>query len=817
MRSVLTLSAARRLPLLMLELIVVTLVELVVGFFTGRARSGVAGLRSLVGVFPRLIGFIGRRRALAPTRHVPDSEVVPLQVRGSARFAAFIRSRDVRPDREFEQRGWRERAGGGSVIAWVCVVAALVIGSRQLINNGVPAFGDFLSFGDSPRRLIRAYMSDWSDQGVGAQRPAPTGIALIALASIGTAFRLGLLHTLGVVGLLILGCAGIWRLSTAFTTSRARITTLVVYAAIPLPGQLISMGRWGPLVTYAVLPWLVDGMRRFGGITTGPDASADVVQDVSLHRRVRVVAGTSLASAVAIAFEPSFFLLLIAVTIVIALATLIAGTHWTAAANVALLGGLATAIGLALNLPWIGSYVGDGGWTAIVGARPLGERGNSVVDLASFDIGNLPAVGLALALYLPVIAAPLLGRAWRYAWALRAGALVGTFVWLAVLDDRGSLPVRLPEAGVLLVPAAVGLAIAAGCVVASFELDVRGGSFGWRQPLGLLASVAVAIGIVPGLLALSTGRWEAPKTTLIDLLGQLPDEPADGDYRVLWLGDERVVPAAGHSYRPGIAYALTDNGELDIEDTWAVRPEPADERIVEALDAIATGSTSRAGRLLAPFAVRYIVIPVADGAQSTIDDPIPIPAGLLDALGDQLDLGEAYSPRANYIVYENRAWIPSRSMLTSAGAEASELAGASALAQADASGAAPVLLGSDELTPGRGELPAGTLHVAEPFDRGWTLTVDGDEIAGRPAFGSTIAYDIERAGDVELSYDTSTTRLWLVAVQGLGWVVVLMAALSVRVPRFRRRTRRTLPVEPIIALDAPAELPPLVPAEETTP
>ena len=53
------------------------------------------------------------------------------------------------------------------------VVVALVVGSRQLINQGVPAFGDFLSFGDSPRRLIRSYMSGWSDQGVGATRPAP--------------------------------------------------------------------------------------------------------------------------------------------------------------------------------------------------------------------------------------------------------------------------------------------------------------------------------------------------------------------------------------------------------------------------------------------------------------------------------------------------------------------------------------------------------------------------------------------------------------------------------------------------------------------
>ena len=36
-----------------------------------------------------------------------------------------------------------------------------------------------------------------------------------------------------------------------------------------------------------------------------------------------------------------------------------------------------------------------------------------------------------------------------------------------------------------------------GCVVASFELDVRGGSFGWRQPLSLISIIAIVIGPVP--------------------------------------------------------------------------------------------------------------------------------------------------------------------------------------------------------------------------------------------------------------------------------------------------------------------------------
>ena len=110
---------------------------------------------------------------------------------------------------------------------------------------------------------------------------------------------------------------------------------------------------------------------------------------------------------------------------------------------------------------------------------------------------------------MPVLVAPLVARSWRLTWAIRSAGLVVVFGWLAVLDDRGS-KIRLPEPGVLLAPVAVGLALSAACIAAAFQDDVLAGSFGWRQPLGLLSAAAVAIGVLPGIAAVGSGRWHMP-------------------------------------------------------------------------------------------------------------------------------------------------------------------------------------------------------------------------------------------------------------------------------------------------------------------
>ena len=834
MRSVATLTGARRLLLLSFQLFFVTLSELVVGLFSGRPREAWASFRAMVGLLPRTPSIFVRRREVRSLRLVPDGEIAGLQLRGSARVAAYLRSRDMRPARGESsiERRWRQTAGSAPMFAWVAVLLALLFGSRKLLG-GIPSFGEFLHFPVSPRAMLSDYRSGWWGHGLGSTSPVPTGVALTALASTVTLFHMGLLHTIGVLGLLVVGYLGIWRLAGLFPTARSRIAALVVYAAIPLPSQLLSIGRWGALTCYAATPWVVHLLRRGAGIESFDSTDtepADGYAPVPARARLRIVCQLALLTAVVFAFVPSFAMLVVAVGLVMALCTILGGgfglRSLRSAGIMVSVAVAAAVVGFVANLPWASSLFGEHGWDVIAGvpvppaagspAGAVGSRALGVTRLARFGLGNGQFGILAIALYLPVLVAPLVARSWRLTWAIRAAGLVVAFGWLAVLDDRG-MSIRLPEPGVLLAPVAVGVALSAACIAAAFQDDVLAGSFGWRQPLGLLSAAAVAIGVLPGLTAIGSGRWRTPTLTLTSVLGQFAENPPEGDYRILWIGDPRIMPVPAWTLRPGVGYAITDDGPLTQYEAWPGRPTKTESEVGSIVEQLAAESTLRGGRLLAPYAIRYIVVPVADGAVSTVDDPLPLPVGLTDALDDQLDFAAPLTRPLNYIVYENTAWIPTRSQFEPADADATRQAGLESRAQVDLHAlAAPIGTGAADNADVQFNAQPGALTVATPVDQRWTLDVGGQSLTQRPAFGATTGYDVASGGSASLRYHTDSSRAFLLVGQLVVWL-----ALALGISRFdtgsllRRRRVRGVgePEVPLLSIDAPLDRPLPDPAE----
>jgi GT2 family glycosyltransferase len=791
MRSVATLTGAARLPGRSLELLLLTLVEMVVGMFTGRFADAVASLRALVGLVPRTGSLIARRRVVRPLRRVPEREVAGLQERGTARLNEYVRSREKATyvGAETNVRRWRESTTA-PVIAWAVVIAALVIGSRELLSGGVPPVGEFLLFPDSPRLLFDSYLSAFNANGAGATSATPTGWATLAGLSFATLFRMGLLHTLFILGLVLVGIGGMWKLATVFPSTRARIAALLVYAASPLVGGALSEGRLTVLVVYAASPWILHLYRGAAGVGTADPRTAhmdvaDGLVSLSWPEQIRRSISAGIVVAIAAAFAPISLVVALALGVLLCLGTLIALAPWRTALGYLFAALIATGLGALLNLPWILTWT----WNDLVGAPPIGDPGRGLLELASFDIGSVDFAVLSIVLYLPVLAAIALARAWRLTWAIRAGVLVITFGALAVLFDRDALPFSGPEAGVLLVPVAIGVALSAAAAIAAFDLDVRGGSFGWRQPLGILASTAVVIGLIPGVLAIGDGAWKMPNTPLSDLLeASLPDAARAGAYNVLYIGDARILPVPSSEYRDGISWAVKSDAAFDTRDRWAPPPNDTADAIDSALDEIANSSTLRAGRLLAPLGIRFIVVPEFDGVVSTADDPLPTPSGLLEDLDDQLDL-VSVTGLPTIEVFENRAWLPRYGVLSGATAEASRLEGESTLVRADLSMSRPAFAGADQFDSSTAVVEEGdVVHLAIPFDDDWKLEIDGTATAARSAFGLTTAFDVPVSGEAVLTYRSPSGRSLLVVMQVALWLVVIVAATRLSASLSRRRS-----------------------------
>lgn len=790
MRSVATLTGGSRLLGRSVQMVVLTIVEVVVGLFTGRLGEALSSLRALVGLLPRTPAVIARRRAIRGQRMVPEREVLGLQIRGSSRLTSYLRGKETTTfvNADTTVRRWRE-ASFGPLLAWFCVILGVVIGSRSFIRHGVPAVGEFLPFPESPRQLLADYRSSFDPRSYGVTGALPTGWAALGFLSVLGLFRMPLLMTVSVVGLYLLGGLGAWRLATVFPSNRARIACMVVYVGCPLVPGLLGTGAWGALVWFAALPWLLHLARRVAGIETAdPSAAVDDLPDgvasVNVRHRVRAAAFASLVLALAAAFAPVVVVLFALAGLVVSLATLLAGGSWRVAGWMLIGTVVPAAVATALNLPWALDWT----WADLAGPADAGASGRSLAALASLAPNGVRFSVLAVALYLPVVAALAIARAWRLTWSARGAALVVVFGGLMLLGDRGAVDVALPSASFLAVPVALGLGLCAAAVAGGFGADVLHRGFGWRQPVGLLGNAAIVIGLVPGVISIGDGAWHTPRTPLTTFLSSLlPVEPSVGDYRVLYVGDPRVLPVPGREYAPGIAYAVVDAGPLDFTDRFPVAESEGDEALQRALQLIADGSTLRAGRLLAPHGIRFVVLPETDGVYSTADDPIALPDGLLAALQNQLDIGSVPGPPA-VEVFENESWMPVGGQLTGETAEASRLGGDAVLVRSDLSGVSPVLQGADAEPDVAQPVAAGVVHIAIPYDPRLHLDVDGTRIEGRPAFGLTTAFDVPAAGTGVLGYDQESSRSLWIAVQFVLWFAVLAIGAGARASFGRRRS-----------------------------
>lgn len=743
--------------------------------------------RAVLGAWWWALRNLGRlrseRRAVQALRVVPDRDIRVLELRGSSYARAFVAGRLDLGRRAASLadtgRDFSEAMSAGlrrpRVMFWLGLALLVAVGSRDLITGGVPAVGSLLPW-PGVADSLREFTSGWRFAGFGTSDPAPPGLALIGLLSGALGGSAALARTAVVVGAIPVGAAGAYRLMHPLARSAwARCAAAAMYATVPVPRNAVAAGRLGPLVFYAAAPFVLERLLRAAGLP--PFADPRVEGGRARDRRRAVLALGLLMAVVTAVFPPAVLLLLgMAAALLVAMPLIPPRLGAARVVGAAMVGaGLASA----LLFPWSFALLVPSVDPASVG---LGFRpGLEIADVLRLDTGPARA-GLAL-LPLAVAAHPLLvGSGWRLEWAARAWMLALAGFALAWLPGREPLDLPSPPPEAALVLSALGLSIAVGLGAGIVREELQRFALGWRQFVSVTAVGAFVVTLAPFAADAAGGRWGLPSRDWSAALAWLPGERADGDFRVLWVGDPSVLPLDPLELDQRTGYGVTRNGVGDAVDLWPAPPNGATRGTARALRAALAGRTTRLGHLLGPLAVRYVAHPLEPGPTGGEDTEGRPPTAVEAALARQTDLVRlAVDP--GVVLYENEAWTPAGTLLTGETAESLLFGAFEDPLRADLSGGRPVHGlsrgegGPAQIPPPReGEegVAAALLH-AEAYDGSWSAELDGHALRQVRAFRWVNAYSVPAPGPVEVRYGGQSLRWGAVALEAALWLAAVVA------------------------------------------
>lgn len=815
LRSVLVTSSGARLPAVLPVLAVQRVWHLV----TGRRSVGHA---VRVGRLADLRRLEARRRVVQSARTVADRQVLAPMLPVGSRTRSRVRA-DVQADGariwNLAERTLALRGRGLRVVVGVIglLVAAITFGSRNLVAGHVSAVGQLAPI-PSPGTLWSLFRSGWSEAGVGVGVASPPGwfvLSLLGSVLLGATWLLRLLLT---VGMLPFGMWGVWRLaadlaadpalrrdpvSAARARRTAQLAATFAYGTVPLPFDSLATGRLDALLAYGTLPWIIRLLVRAtpsllaspgaGDAADTSDAAASEATPPARWSRawLRSLAGsTSLVSllrlgvpvAVVAAIAPATAFGFGLAGVGLALGAALEGTR-RAVRSVLGRAGAALLTAFVLLFPWsLQLLVPGAGLETITGGDQTRVLGASLVDILRLrtvrgNEGPIAAV-LDLALVLSALLPLVIADGPRHRWAVRAWGMAIVPVVVTWLGGRGWLGHLAPVPGVALAPAGIGFALAAGLGIAAFVVDVRSRSFGWRQWLAGISLLSLAVASIPVVGASVTGRWDQPGRDLRSSLSWLDGQTAEGGFRTLWIGSPTVLPVAGWRVDDDLAVGASQDGLPDATDLSLTRRTAGVQLLVQGIDRLRSGGTSRYGRLLSETGVRYVVLldRAAPGA------PVHrAPRDVRDALVAQLDLREiAVEP--GITVFENLAWVPVVAAVAARPSDVGslDLTGAQAL---PATGRHTLSFVAPSLLVG------ATVHLAVPFDDDWSLhTSRGSRKAVRTGAVGMAFVPSARTPEgtdavvkAELRHDPSTLQDLVVLLQLLGWSAVALRLFRTRV------------------------------------
>jgi GT2 family glycosyltransferase len=659
------LSLARVLP----QAVALSMAEAAFCMLSGRWRRAKAIVSAWWWNASRL-GEVRRcRRAVQAMRLLPDHELRELQSPGFARLSSFSRRaiasfegvhhlsvHGVEPndgDQEEESASpfafasrFDMKAGSWTALWWLVVLAVLAVGMRHWATAGLPLVGQLGPLRSS-MGLLHGYLDGSVADGTGSYSPAPAAWGTLGLAGTLLAGGTGFLQKLLFLGAIPAGAVGAYRLAVPMGGRGVRMLAAVGYLAVPLPYDLLSGGRLEALVAYATTPWFLRVLL---------DAAA--IRPFRRGKRggLRSTAGFGICLAMVSSVVPGELAVLgmtwLAVLVGCALSGGLLGgavARW-GRAGVRFAG--AAVLAIVLLAPWIPAFAGR--WAS---AAPLtGQGGDPALapglgSYVRFDLGFLGGGIAGWVLLLPGVLALVIGRGWRFRWAVRWWCLLVAAWLLAWSGAHGWLGGGGIDPELALVPGAVAVAALVAIGGASFVVDLPSHRFGWRQAASAAAAVGLALACLPPLAAAASGQFGLPSagwSTLLASLGAPSNGPQGAAQKVsrgarpvlpmvLWLGDPRALPLGSWPLSAGVAYALSLGFSPGARYLWPpVSPGRVSAVAGDLLEA-RRGLTTRLGTQLSRAGVSAIVVPLrlAPGASS---QPFPPPGWLTATLAAQPDL-----------------------------------------------------------------------------------------------------------------------------------------------------------------------------------
>jgi GT2 family glycosyltransferase len=772
--------------------IVVGFIEAVTDLLTGHPRRARASISAWFSNLFHLRRLRASRRRAQALRTVRDRELRELQVGSVTRLSVFF-AHHLNTDERLRSISDRSRTAVGTMsdglrtpgaLLFIGFVVLVVVGSRDFIGQGVPGIGTLVPWpgvGD----LFDAFGSAWRYTGLGSMSSAPPLLAL--MGSFGTLLfgSVGLARTIVVVAALPVGAFGAYRFTRRLVGLRGpAFAAALAYGVNPVARNSIATGRFGPLVLFMLLPFVLGRIVRLSRLdgdvaleagTAEPPADGAASDPPRRRGRfLRLVIVVALAGA-CYPVAPALFVVAAAAFLVAALIARGVGPAFRAVGIAA-----AAAVGAAVLLfPWPLAYL-----TSHFDAASLGfafRPDLSLGEILRFDSGPSGAGWAMWGLVIAAVAPLFLATGARLSWAARGWvlAVVGwAIVWVPeqVAPDRSVLA---PEAGLTL--AAFGLAISLG-VGASVLVDgIRTFRFGWRQPAALLGGVALLLPIASFTADVADGRWHAPTSGWVDTLSFTDQLASKGQFRTLWVGDPSVLPLDPVVLDDGTGYTLTRNSPGNASQLLRAPQHDADHVVDHAVELARDGLTNRLGRLLAPAGVRWVALPDTEGPGSS-EPPVRLP-GWRRALDAQLDLARLRS-RRGLVLYENLAWIPLRAAVPQADAAGVPVGVQDPTRAALGAGTIPA-----QPAPSSGAVEPGILLWGEAYDREWDATTGaGGNLDHVRTFGWSNGYKVERTSQVDVTFGAQWQR-WAL----LGGALVIWLFVVWRWWRTRTRAPRVTP------------------------